>query len=548
MDGRSVGVGGEGSGSASGGGGGRGRGARGGRGACARGLVVPVGLVVLATLYRAPALRAAALTNSDAAVVGLQARHVLAGELSPMLWGSRYQTSADALWAALVFAFVGPGPRALMASSFALLLVATLALWALFARHVGAVRGGLLALPLALAPAAVHAYALYPPRQAAVTLAVLGLERADAAALALERGEARAARRAAFVAAALGSLAVAADPYALVLLPAVPVALVLVGRSRFVDRSAHLVALGWAATGAAFGAAPYAWLRLRAGAEGGVLGLDVARVGHNARLLLDPCLPWALSARPWAPRDDGAWAPVASAAVRVLGVTGGLALAAALGLGFAHALRLGTRSELARHAWVGLVGLGAAVVGFLLSVMVMDAFAVRYLASLVYFLPFVLAPWVAHAAPRRSAALLAPYLLASAAGGWLGYAPAVDGVRVPLAIPAVEEDRALERELARRGVGHVVADYWAAYRLSFAWDERLLAAPRNAVEDRHAPTRRAVEAAPRLAYVHDARRSREPREAVDDDLARAFHVLERFDVGAHRVWIVEHPSRAPLPW
>ena len=61
-------------------------------------------LALLAASYafRLPPLLNARSTNSDAAVVGLQAMHISRGELSPFLWGSGYQTSADAFVAALL--------------------------------------------------------------------------------------------------------------------------------------------------------------------------------------------------------------------------------------------------------------------------------------------------------------------------------------------------------------------------------------------------------------------------------------------------------------
>ena len=56
-----------------------------------------VALVAASFAFRAPALLNAGQTNSDAAVVGLQAMHVLRGEGSPFLWGSGYQTSTDSI-------------------------------------------------------------------------------------------------------------------------------------------------------------------------------------------------------------------------------------------------------------------------------------------------------------------------------------------------------------------------------------------------------------------------------------------------------------------
>ena len=83
-------------------------------------------LALLAASYafRLPPLLNARSTNSDAAVVGLQAMHMLRGELSPFLWGSGYQTSADSLVAARFFAVLGPSPLVLMLSALTLHVVA----------------------------------------------------------------------------------------------------------------------------------------------------------------------------------------------------------------------------------------------------------------------------------------------------------------------------------------------------------------------------------------------------------------------------------------
>src|SRR5215510_2802496 len=53
-------------------------------------------LAVLSVLFRIPPLLNARGVNSDAAVVGLQALHILQGEWSWFLWGAPYQASFDA--------------------------------------------------------------------------------------------------------------------------------------------------------------------------------------------------------------------------------------------------------------------------------------------------------------------------------------------------------------------------------------------------------------------------------------------------------------------
>jgi len=91
-----------------------------------RTLAAPAVLVAASYLFRLPPLLNARSTNSDAAVVGLQAMHLLRGELSPFLWGSGYQTSADAFVAALFFVVLGKTPLALMLSALTLHVVATM--------------------------------------------------------------------------------------------------------------------------------------------------------------------------------------------------------------------------------------------------------------------------------------------------------------------------------------------------------------------------------------------------------------------------------------
>ena len=150
-------------------------------------------LVVLAAsiLFRLPPLINASGTNSDAAIVGVQAMHLLHGEWSWFLLGSGYQTSVDSLVAALVFSVTGPSPLALMASTLAehigLTWLAFSVLRRAFARlpATSRERAGLLAAilvtPLVFTPDPVHTYVHYPPRQASLTLVFLGLWLLDGA-------------------------------------------------------------------------------------------------------------------------------------------------------------------------------------------------------------------------------------------------------------------------------------------------------------------------------------------------------------------------------
>ena len=176
-------------------------------------------LALLAASYafRLPALLNARSTNSDAAVVGLQAMHMLRGELSPLLWGSGYQTSADAAVAALFFAVLGPSPLVLMLSALTLHVLSTGLAFAMLRRRFNPWLALLVVMPLVVSPSSVHSYALYPPRQLSLTLAMAAFWALDHA------GERECTGRwgQGWLAAGglLATLAVSADPYPMLLVP-----------------------------------------------------------------------------------------------------------------------------------------------------------------------------------------------------------------------------------------------------------------------------------------------------------------------------------------
>src|ERR1700733_6755172 len=102
----------------------------------ARTLLLYAGLILLSVAYRVPALVNAATVDADAAIVGLQARHILHGEWSWFLYGSGYQTSVDSCVAAAFFALLGATSLALMLSTLVGHIVATCLAFATLARHV----------------------------------------------------------------------------------------------------------------------------------------------------------------------------------------------------------------------------------------------------------------------------------------------------------------------------------------------------------------------------------------------------------------------------
>jgi hypothetical protein len=175
--------------------------------------------------------------------------------------------------------------------------------------------------------------------------------------------------------------------------------------------------------------------------------------------------------------------------------------------------------------------------GFLVSPMVMDHFSSRYLASILLCAPFAIAPAAAWLQGRRLAPLLAPYLVSGAISGWVSFQPF--GLT---AHPSLAVDARLGEALRERGIRYAVADYWASYRLTFAWREQPIVVPTNQMEDRFKPYRDAFEGEEVIAYIFDAYRSRERLPELEARIKRGEQpfapVYERFEVGNFTVLVL----------
>jgi hypothetical protein len=485
-------------------------------------------LVLASYLFRLPPLLNARSTNSDAAIVGLQALHVLHGERSAFLWGSGYQTSADAFVAAGFFAVMGPTPLALMLSALTLHVIATWLVFATIRRRLPPWTSLLLSLPLVVAPSSIHSYALYPPRQLSITLAVAALWAIDAAAT-------RTRRPALWLAlgGALYGLAVSADPYPMVLAP------IVLGYGLWLALERPLRWLPSLALATLAGLVPFAMLRTSSGARGGPLGLTTSVIGHNWDLLVRECLPWALSYKVYYARNVMGYHPWdAPIVVRAVQITGAIVVGTIAGVGLAAVLLRRVPLPIRRLGFTGAMTYPVTIAAFLVSVMVMDHFSMRYLATLTLMLPFAAVPAAYLIGSRRIALLLAPHLVASAIGGWVGYGPFVRGIVPVLETPELRDDYALRDLLHARGITYAEADYWASYRLTFLFQERIVVVPTNASEDRYAPYRRAFEAAPLFAYVFDPGRSRESVADAEAMLAKSNARVEKTQAGGHTVFLV----------
>jgi hypothetical protein len=502
-------------------------------------------LLVASCLFRLPAFLNAGAVDSDSAIVGLQAMHILRGEWSPLLLGSSYQTSVDSFVGAAFFWLLGPTPIALMLSTFVGHLALTGLAFGTLRRHVGSWLAGVLVLPLVFTPSPLHTYILGPPRQAALTLVFLSVWLLDGASR----------RRPAYgyaLGTAVSGLACFADPYALVFVPALGLLALL---AAFDGAPKGLLAsplvrgrLLSCVAGAVIGAIPLWLLSTHPGSRHGELGLTQEAFARNWRLFADECFPWIVSSTAYYSKGHGlAYGPwAAPALVRVLQLAGAVVIVVGMASGL-------VAFRVARIPWkvrrLGLVGalmLPLTIGGFLVSVMVMDLFSTRYLAAIVLASPLAFAPAGYLLRERRSLAVLSPYLASAALAGWLGFGPFVRGpwpVRTPSGL--ARDERALGDELARRGVSSALADYWVSYRLTFLFKERLPVVPIHAREDRYAPYRAAFDRAPVVAYVFDPRRSREDLDKELQELTTApeFSSSERITVGDLTALVL---TRAPI--
>jgi len=487
--------------------------------------------VLAAVAFRLPELLNPGVVNSDSAVVGLQAMHILRGEWHWFLWGSGYQTTADSVVAAALFVIMGTTPLALMLTAVLGHLLAIVFALLTLSRRLSAWLALLLVLPLVLASAPTHTYTLHPPRQTALTLVFAAIFMLDGAA------RARRARMRFAAGAALGSFACFADPYALVFLPGVSLLALLSIFDVVAPRKVQVQRAAACALGLAVGAIPFVLVRLLPQSSGGPLMLTRDVLAHNWDLFKGPCLQWLLGTRvlhqPAGAAGYLVWhPPVAFQIVQWLGAIG-FFVALVTVVVLARSARVPW--ELRRLSWMALLTVTVTCAGFLLSVMPMDHYSSRYLVAMVLVAPFVVAPLATLVNKTLMFGILSPMVVSFATCGWLGYEPCVKGLRIVDAHWSQSETR-LQKELNRRGVKYAEADYWAAYRLTFMFQEAVTVVPIHSKQDRYAPYRLAFDQAPTYAYIFDRQRSEESQETVAKQLAQG--LVEHFSVGGFEVYLL----------
>lgn len=498
-------------------------------------------LLALSIYFRSPVLLNAPGLNSDVAVVGLQAGHLGKGEWSPFLWGSGYQSSVDGMVARVWFALFGTKPWALLASALAMHIALTFGVWVTLLKRVGLACASALALMLVFTTPPIHSFALYPPREASLALVMFAMVLAD------RISQAKKPKVLLAISSLLAGLSCFADPYARLLYPVWFVLALLTAWDEEKSRRERMLhgalLLAWSLVGLV----PDTLLRHSSAANAGPMGLSASVLSHNWRLLWDTCGPWAFGTRPlYAPNvsDYQPW-PISSPLLLTarFGTALFLAMTASGGaLFFARRIPFPVR----RLGLAGALGVYGTFAAFLCSVMVMDHFSMRYLASAFLLAPFAMAPiaWLLAERVRGGAAVLfaslAPYLVASAVCGWVAFFPYYRGaVPVRDALGQGTPDYALGQYLKDAHVDYAMADYWASYRLTFLFQEKPIVVPKNAGEDRYPPYRRAFEAAKRVAYIYDPGRSRESEEERARTVSSLGQLVSQARVGPFTVYVVE---------
>ncbi len=493
-------------------------------------------LFALSFGFRFPPLLNADSTNSDAAVVGLQALHLLKGEFSPFLWGNGYQSSVDSGFCALFFLVFGKTPLALMLSALSLHVLLTFLAFGVLCRHIAKPWALVLTLPLVFTPSSVHTYALYPPRQASLTLAFVAL-----ALVERSRDHRRASLWVALGTFVFG-LAIYADPYPLVLTPVVALLVVLLAAAAPTPRE-RFQRVAAAVLGGATGLLPNLWLRHASGAKNGPMTLSMSVIDHNWKLLVEECLPWALSTKVYFARHTMDYLPWETGAA----LHGFQLVAAALMflVAVSGLLFVGSKAIDWPARAVGFAGASiypVAIAAFLVSVMVMDHFSMRYLAVLTLLTPFAALPLAKRLVTEKRTALFlilfVPSLISSAIGGWVGYGPFVRGIVPVTEMPKIKDDRALFRELGARGIRFATADYWTSYRLTLLSAEELIVVPLHEAQDRYPRYREQMSHAPSFAYIFDPERSFENPDETAQSFRARFTNVERMSVGALTVFVV----------
>ncbi|MBU1276655.1 MAG: glycosyltransferase family 39 protein [Proteobacteria bacterium] len=455
-----------------------------------------LGIILLGALVRGMYLLWPYL-DSDIAVVGLMARHALAGEFYPLYWGNHYGGSLESLAAAGVFALAGSGTRALNATA-ALISLTYLPLLYLLGKEVIGRRAGLCAAFLAaLGPYMLVAYSVVA-RGLHVEMLPLGALLLWLTVRLLKAGPTSPGQTSALVAWGLtAGVGVWTNPLFVYFLPPTLLLLLYSAPRLVLTLRFWLMALA-----ALAGAAPliyHNWLT-----AGGTLHyMEIPRPHsgfvNNLNFLLRHGLPAAVGAT-WFKKS---W--VLAGLGPALALAAGLSLAWALWRWGGDLLRrLARRDHGASGGEVLLLTMGSVAYVFC-AVGGADSGSFRYLLALYIIWPLVAA--LAWDSLRRRGGALAMlgwlFLALVAAGslwGTVAFSPLNHAEQRADSREMGPEQESLTKTLQGLGIRYAyVVDYWLGMKGTFLADEKVVMLPFD--HERHPPYKEALLRAPRYAVV-----------------------------------------------
>jgi dolichyl-phosphate-mannose-protein mannosyltransferase len=441
------------------------------------GLAGVAGVALRAWVYRS----AIGVPDSDEAVMGLMARHVLHGQLTTFYWGQAYGGSQEAILAAPLFAVAGSSYAALRLVPIVLSVLASLLVWRVGRRTIGEPAAGVAAALLWI----------WPPYTVAHLTPELGFYASNILycalllLLALRIVEKPGRGRVALFGLVLG---LAFWQTAQI----IPVALPIVGWTIWKRRAAlrHL----WLGVGtAAVGAAPWLVWNVRHDWASVLQRSTPSEYAHGLRILASPLLPMMLGLR----------APLG----QELLLPGPLTYAV-----YAGALALFAYGAVVTRARNVSILYAVAAVFPLIWPISHRVTVLTSAPSFLIVLSPVLALLVAQLATTelRGVLVLAAALVVSIVSidrmdAWLGSGQPHWPPTVPRSLSP------LVTTLDRLRLDRVYANYWIAYRLTFDTDEHVVAAqypykglrlecgraePAPAAPGRYAPYQREVRGSP----------------------------------------------------
>jgi hypothetical protein len=134
-----------------------------------------IGIATVFIVFRIPILLNPGFINSDGAITGLQARHMLQGEFQLLHWGRNYLTSIDSLVVAPFFALFGSTVQVLQVVTMLGQLVPVLLVFAITSRLLNIPKALLLSVPSIAVSMATNVYLHYCIRQWCIALVFLSV-------------------------------------------------------------------------------------------------------------------------------------------------------------------------------------------------------------------------------------------------------------------------------------------------------------------------------------------------------------------------------------